>query len=237
MHGKLDIQSLLRFSMRLALACMPLAVLLASLLASASPQKVDIRLLIVSNSVDLDAAVYLRRSLEKLGYWNVSIVSADLYPKFPLTRVDVIMILGGPLAYEGVGLLSSAYLPREAIDELMKPGSLGYWIVEVVDKVLVYVIIAGHTRVETRAAVDLYLQKGLQETYILVAVELAQPTTPALINQLSKLGLHPVLAAEAKVIGEASLASMPEIAAYLAVKEVTPAVRHIVLVKISQVIP
>ena len=197
-----------------------------------------IRLLIVSNSVDMDAAIHLKELLEDIGYWNVTIASAELYPELArLTKVDVVMILGGPLAYEGVGRLSSTYLPTDALRELMKPGGLGYWIVEVVDDVLVYVIIAGHTRVETRAAVDLYMREGVWETYLLVAAELAQSATPELITQLSRLGLHPMLSAEAVVIGKASLASIPKLAAHPAVVRVTPAIRHIVLVSISEVIP
>ncbi len=115
---------------------------------------------IVSNEADARAAEALSQFLSGRGA-EVLVVSAS-----ELSQVDgqatAVFVLGGPKAYEGVGDISSRILTELESDLLVKrPGYFNFFIRNVDGRH--YVVLAGHTRVETYQAAMLFEQGGYQD--------------------------------------------------------------------------
>jgi len=120
-------------------------VIRSAFLASGSVPKWPINVLILSNSIDLPAARELAINIGRYG------VSITLTGEEAGSLKDVIIVLGGPKAYEGIGKISKSCLPTPQSEKLIsKEGSM----VTVVSRKgeIEYVVIAGHTRVETAKA-------------------------------------------------------------------------------------
>ncbi len=99
----------------------------------------------ISNSVDLPAARELAINIGKYGTF------VTLASNLMDAQADVVIILGVPKAYEGVGKLSNSHYQNHKSKKLIsKEGST----VTVVSRNegIDYVVIAGHTRVETAKA-------------------------------------------------------------------------------------
>jgi len=109
---------------------------------------------IVSNSADWPTALYLKGYIVGKGI-SCFILRPDEYWKIEHLNPSMIIILGGPKAYEGIGEIVSRYLSEEEQKRLLVEGSMGVFYKDNV------VIIAGNTRVETRKAAELYIQEVL----------------------------------------------------------------------------
>lgn len=115
---------------------------------------------IVTNSVDAPAAELLAQFLSGRGA-EVQIVSAGEFEDVEALATAV-FILGGPDAYEGVGEISSLFLTVDEQSLLRRiAGYLNFFIRHVDGKH--YVVLAGHTRVETYQAVLLFESGGYQD--------------------------------------------------------------------------
>jgi hypothetical protein len=135
-----------------------LLLMLISLLVVFSPlSKVSARLnliAIVSNSADWPTALYLKGYIMEKGF-SCFILRPDEYWKIEHLNPSMVIILGGPKAYEGIGEIVSGYLTEEEQKSLLAKGSMGVFYKDDV------VIIAGNTRAETRKAAELYIPKVL----------------------------------------------------------------------------
>ena len=111
--------------------------------------------LIVCNSVDLPASEVLTSAFAAIGL-KARVVSAG---EVDMDGAEILIILGGPDAYEGVGAISSAVL-----NDSDEP-----WLREENGSLLIYlglyegveaVVLAGHTRTETLFAARLFAKAG-----------------------------------------------------------------------------
>ncbi len=109
---------------------------------------------IVSNSVDLPTARYLKEYALKKGF-SCFILHPHEYWKIERLNPSLVIILGGPKAYEGIGEIVSGYLNEEEERSLLVEGAMGVFYK---DKV---VILAGNTRIETRKAAETYIDEVL----------------------------------------------------------------------------
>ncbi len=116
-----------------------------SFLVSRTPPKKPIHVLMLSNSVDLPAARELALNLGRYGI-SVMLTNSDVN----LSK-DVMIILGGPMAYEGIGEISRAHLPEAQSEKLISNEKSMVTFVSRRGGVD-YVVIAGHTRFETAEA-------------------------------------------------------------------------------------
>ncbi|HDI86004.1 MAG TPA: hypothetical protein ENF83_01175 [Candidatus Korarchaeota archaeon] len=115
---------------------------------------------IVSNEADARSAEALSQFLSGRGA-EVVVVSASELDQVE-DRATAIFVLGGPEAYEGVGEISSRILTDLESDLLVnRPGYFNFFIRNVDGRH--YVVLAGHTRVETYQAVMLFEQGGYQD--------------------------------------------------------------------------
>jgi len=114
-------------------------------LVSKMPPKRPIHVLMLSNSVDLPAA---RELAANLGNYGISVTLTN--SNVSLSK-DVVIILGGPMAYEGIGEISRAYLPEPQSEKLILNEKSMVTFVSRRGGVD-YVVIAGHTRLETAEA-------------------------------------------------------------------------------------
>ena len=209
------------------------------LLQSGTNGKIKVRAAILASGADIEAARILQGNLTSLGFTNVSIWNAsEFYVEFSMFKVDLLYVVGGPLASNGVGAISSTFLSSEAKANLSKPGSYGYWVVSKFHEAFVCVIIAGNTRVETKLAVEEYLKKGLDKTYLCVGVTAYNNLTTHQVIELKAYGLKPVLMVENRtLIGYASIRDIPSIAKLDYVMDVKSIqLVGVVYVKISNVI-
>jgi len=117
--------------------------------------------LVVSNSVDMPAAVKLRSFLQNIGFSAGIVGAADFDEKFQ--TCDIAVILGGPDAYELVGTISSRYLSGEDQSYLRREEEAKVFRVVDSDSKQI-IVLAGHTRVETAEAVDLFIENWYLET-------------------------------------------------------------------------
>jgi len=129
--------------------------------------------LIVSNSVDMPTAERLNKVFESFNISSKIINASDSEFQNPPQEYTyaIRFILGGPVAYEGVGELSSEYLSEEEEDYLVNTeGSYGFWSkVGIVGKYNKRIIIlAGHTRNETALAEMEFEAKGLNKKGLLI---------------------------------------------------------------------
>ncbi len=115
----------------------------------------------VSNRADRQAADFLVDKISAVGL-TVEVVNST---EFDPTGAGLIVILGGPDAYEGVGEISAAVLNDS--DEI--------WLQEENGSLLLYlglydgvesVVIAGHTRAETLFAAKLFAKAGFSGSSI-----------------------------------------------------------------------
>ena len=144
--------------MRDLMKCIPFFLLLAIFLApisalSASGQKVAI----ISNQADLPAANYIKQLLSSAGVSATILHASDFEAAKGTT--DVIIILGGPDAYEGVGQISGRYLSSD--DQQYLRSTRGSSVVrKFSDSGKEIIIIAGSTRSETKLSSEVYSQAG-----------------------------------------------------------------------------
>jgi len=118
-------------------------------------------LLIVSNSVDMPGAEKLNRFLIEKGF-STKIVGASEFDE-ELHSCMAAIILGGPDAYEGIGSISSSFLTLSEQMNLRKnEGARVFHLEESDGKEII--VLAGHTRVETSEAVDLFMEEWFKET-------------------------------------------------------------------------
>jgi hypothetical protein len=135
-----------------------LFLLLATLLGpistlSAAGQKA----VIISNQADLPAANYIKQLLSSAGI-SVTILHASDFESAKGTA-DVIIVLGGPDAYEGVGQISAKYLSSD--DQQYLRSTKGSSVVrKFSDSGKEIIIIAGNTRSETKLSSEVYSQAG-----------------------------------------------------------------------------
>lgn len=125
--------------------------------------------LIISNSIDKPAAERLKKFLERNGIQS-ELKEAKSLTSFYFPRKPLILILGGPQAYEGVGEIVSQYFSESEKNYLInKNGSYGYWIKpsDWIDDQRV-IIIAGHTRNETALAELVFESRELTDEGLLV---------------------------------------------------------------------
>ncbi len=111
---------------------------------------------IVSNSIDMQAARELNKALIRAGI-ACFILRPDELWKIEHYSVEAVIYLGGPLAYEGVGEIVSKYLTEEEELSLMEKGAMGLFVKAENGKKII--IIAGNTRNETRLAASYFMDK------------------------------------------------------------------------------
>ncbi len=104
-----------------------------------------VHVLMLSNSVDLPAA---RKLAVNIGRHGVLVTLTN--ENVNISR-GAMIILGGPKAYEGIGDISNGYLPKPQAEKLISEEDSMVSIVSRKNEID-YVIIAGHTRIETARA-------------------------------------------------------------------------------------
>ncbi len=109
---------------------------------------------IVSNSADMPTARYLLEYVSKKGF-SCFILRPDEYWKVGRLNPSLVIILGGPKAYGGIGEIVSGYLTEEEKRSLLIEGAMRVFYK---DKV---VILAGSTRIETQKAAEMYIDEVL----------------------------------------------------------------------------
>lgn len=136
------------FSFLAALLVLPMPI-------SAAGQKT----VIISNQADLPAANYIKQILSSAGA-DVTISSASGFESVKKSaEVTVIIVLGGPDAYEGVGQISAKYLSSD--DQQYLRSVKGSSVVrKFSDSGKEIIIIAGNTRSETKLSSEVYSQSG-----------------------------------------------------------------------------
>ena len=113
-------------------------------------------IIIVSNSIDIEAARELNKALLKQGL-PCFILRPDELWKAEHYSVDAMIYLGGPKAYEGIGEIVANYLTDEEEASLMEEGAMGFFVKLEEGKKII--ILAGNTRNETREAVTYFFDK------------------------------------------------------------------------------
>ncbi len=115
---------------------------------------------IVANEADSQAAETLSQFLSGRGAETLVVPASELAEHEG--RATAVFVLGGPEAYEGVGEISSRILTDLEGSLLVQiPGYYNFFIRSINGRH--YVVLAGHTRVETYKAVLLFEQAGYQE--------------------------------------------------------------------------
>ncbi len=142
--------------LRLSLSFMLLFLLLLPSAPAISSMGVVV---IISNSVDIEAARQLNKALLRNGISCFILRPNELW-KMDYYQIDSIIFLGGPQAYEGVGEIVAGYLTEEEKTSLMEEGAMGFFVkVKEGRKVI---ILAGNTRNETKEAVTYFLDNLLR---------------------------------------------------------------------------
>lgn len=113
-------------------------------------------IIIVSNSVDIEAARELNKALLKQGF-PCFILRPDELWKAEHYSVDAMIYLGGPKAYEGIGEIVASYLTDDEEASLMEEGAMKIFVKLEDGKKII--ILAGNTRNETREAVTYFFDK------------------------------------------------------------------------------
>ena len=201
-----------------------LGILFVPLLSVAgSNGEIRIKVAIFSNSADLETALDLRDFLLKIGF-DASVFGAKDFNRIvSLGEVDVAIILGGPLAYEGIGEISALYLDEDVKRRLVKEkGFYGYWIRDIVDEVIVCIVIAGDTREGTKRAEEEYKLRGVDETILKVSVSLNRDLGKEEVTILREKGFEILLFKGRTLLGRASLRSISEISELPFVEEISP---------------
>jgi len=157
-------------------------ILIPILTTSSSPGIV----VIVSNSVDIEAARQLNKALLNRGISSFILRPDELW-KMDYYQVDAMILLGGPKAYEGVGEIVASYLTDEEEESLMEEGAMGFFVKVKDDRKVI--ILAGNTRKETREAVTYFFEnvlrvlavpitEGMKANVIMVVVGTQPSSTP-----------------------------------------------------------
>ncbi len=138
---------------RLAFLTLLLFLLIPLNLSTASPSK---EVVILSNDIDQPAALLVKEAFERAGA-DVELIKPGV--KIPPT--EILVVMGGPMAPE-VGSFASHYLPEyEKKSLIFQQGYWTWFITPLKDKSLV--IIAGHTRKETKLAAEEFISKGVEK--------------------------------------------------------------------------
>ncbi len=141
---------------------------------------------IVSNSIDIDAARQLNRALLNRGVSCFILRPHELW-KVKHYHVDAMILLGGPQAYEGVGEIVASYLTDEEEASLMEEGAMGFFVK--FKEGMKIIILAGNTRNETKEAVTYFFEKvlgvirtpitkGIKANVVMVVVGTKPSSTP-----------------------------------------------------------
>jgi len=141
---------------------------------------------IVSNSIDIEAARQLNKALLKNGV-SCFILRSDELWKMEHYPVDTLIILGGPQAYAGIGEMVANYLTEEEEASLMEEGAMGFFVKFKEGKRII--ILAGNTRNETKEAVTYFFEEilsvlktptseGIKANVIMVVVGTEPSSTP-----------------------------------------------------------
>ena len=171
--------SVKRFSLSLLLIFF---LILPTISTLSSPSLV----VIVSNSVDIEAARQLNKALLKSGV-SCFILRPDELWKMEYYSVETVIFLGGPLAYEGIGEMVDSYLTEEEEASLMEEGAMGFFVKFKEGRRII--ILAGNTRNETREAVTYFFERildivkspiseGTKANVIMVVVGTEPSSTP-----------------------------------------------------------
>ena len=141
--------------MRSSVLLILLLINFAPLLAEKAP-----RVAIISNKADEPTAMFLG------GLLSESNVPFDILgPKDfqrALESYDVIILLGGPKAYDGIGEISSNYIPPENATNLINEPRT--FLISIYKGGRDIIVIAGHTRQETREAVPYFFKDPIRVT-------------------------------------------------------------------------
>ena len=131
-----------------------LIILLGPIYASSTAEQ---KVAIISNGADLPAANYIKQLLSSAGV-SATILHASDFEAAKGTA-DVIIVLGGPDAYEGIGQISGKYLSSD--DQQYLRSTRGSSVVrKFSDSGKEIIIIAGNTRSETKLSSEVYSQAG-----------------------------------------------------------------------------
>ncbi len=142
------------------ISLLPLSVLGAVPSAAQPPA---LRVAIVANSVDRPAGEELLNAL-RAGGANPELLRPD---ELNVSEFDVIVVLGGPDAYEGVGNLTSTIIDQDA----------AHFVRHIVNSSIIYngllngtdaVVVAGITRRETALAAKVFIAEGFANTKLYV---------------------------------------------------------------------
>ncbi len=123
-------------------------------------EKNSLRVGIVHNKEDEKAAIKLKNILKTTGI-NVTTYSPDEFEE-ALREEDVIFLLGGHKAYDGMGNISSRYLPPGNLTTLEEVK--GSFVIVVWEGNREVITLAGNTRKETYEAVDAFFLWSLEVT-------------------------------------------------------------------------
>lgn len=115
---------------------------------------------IISNEADRPTALFIGGLLRESEV-TFEIMGPKEFGK-AVERHDVIIILGGPKAYDGVGEISSNYIPRENATTLASEPRT--FLISVYKGGKDIVVIAGHTRRETGEAVPYFFKDSIRVT-------------------------------------------------------------------------
>ena len=146
--------------MRAAKRLLLVALLATALLANRPVPlaALDTSATIISNGADLPTAEEFRDFLLQRGISSV-IANATDFDGHLAAGERQIFIIGGPNAYDGVGELSSGYLTDEERDRLVEwRGYRNFYIRS--NGTIEIILMAGHTREETREALSLFMEEG-----------------------------------------------------------------------------
>ncbi|WP_125740364.1 hypothetical protein [Candidatus Korarchaeum cryptofilum] len=115
---------------------------------------------IISNKADEPTAIFLG------GLLSESRVQFDILGPRDFQRAlenyDVIILLGGPKAYDGVGEISSNYIPPENATNLINEPRT--FLISIYKGGRDIIVIAGHTRQETKEAVPYFFRDPIRVT-------------------------------------------------------------------------
>lgn len=113
---------------------------------------------VITNSADRPTAISLRRAVWQEGARCLLVSPQELW-RLEGEDVFLMIVLGGPEAYEGVDDIVKGYLTQYEQADLLRPGAMGFFLKWEDDTRVV--IVAGHTRDETADAVELFVQTRL----------------------------------------------------------------------------
>ncbi|MEM0192252.1 MAG: hypothetical protein QXJ48_03840 [Candidatus Korarchaeum sp.] len=143
---------------RTSLLVILIPLLLAPVLHLEADRKPSVA--IISNEADRPTALFIGGLLSESNI-TFEIIGPKEFSR-ALEKHDVIIILGGPRAYEGVGEISSNYIPPDNATALMREPRT--FLISVYKGGRDVIVIAGNTRRETSEAVPYFFKDSIRVT-------------------------------------------------------------------------